>query len=78
MMFRPGNTYIRPKFGIYRRIFHMTSFGLPDMGDLDRTPREIMDSHMVRAYLNESINPANGLRETAVLYAYFEMDKLVR
>jgi hypothetical protein len=28
-MFRPGNTYIRPKFGFYRRISHITSFGVP-------------------------------------------------
>ncbi|MDR2542222.1 MAG: hypothetical protein LBC80_02055 [Treponema sp.] len=30
VMFRRGNSYIRPKFGIYRRIYHMTPFGLPD------------------------------------------------
>ena len=30
VMFRPGNTYIRAKFGFYRRIMHMTPFGLPD------------------------------------------------
>jgi hypothetical protein len=30
VMFRNGNSYIRPKFGIYRRIQHMTPFGLPD------------------------------------------------
>ncbi|MDR0455338.1 MAG: hypothetical protein LBH20_01475 [Treponema sp.] len=32
-MFRKGNSYIRPKFGFYRRILHMTPFGLPDMDD---------------------------------------------
>jgi hypothetical protein len=30
VMYRKGNTYIRPKFGIYRRFLHMTPFGLPD------------------------------------------------
>ena len=29
VMFRNGNTYIRPKFGIYRRIKHLDSFGIP-------------------------------------------------
>jgi hypothetical protein len=33
VMFRKGNSYIRPKFGLYRRILHMTSFGLPNMDD---------------------------------------------
>ncbi|MDR2701389.1 MAG: hypothetical protein LBB72_03050 [Spirochaetaceae bacterium] len=33
VMFRKGNSYIRPKFGFYRRILHMTSFGLPNMDD---------------------------------------------
>jgi hypothetical protein len=33
VMFRKGNSYIRPKFGIYRRILHMTPFGLPNMDD---------------------------------------------
>jgi hypothetical protein len=33
VMFRKGNSYIRPKFGLYRRILHMTSFGLPNMED---------------------------------------------
>jgi len=30
VMFRNGNSYARPKFGIYRRIMQMTPFGLPD------------------------------------------------
>jgi len=29
-MFRNGNSYIRPKFGVYRRVMHMSPFGLPD------------------------------------------------
>jgi hypothetical protein len=33
VMFRKGNSYIRPKFGFYRRILHMTPFGLPNMDD---------------------------------------------
>jgi hypothetical protein len=33
VMFRKGNSYIRPKFGIYRRILHMTPYGLPNMDD---------------------------------------------
>ena len=33
VMFRPGNTYIRAKIGVYRRIMHMTPFGLPDPED---------------------------------------------
>ena len=32
-MFRRGNSYIRPKFGVYRRIMHMTPFGLPNPDD---------------------------------------------
>ena len=30
VMFRNGNSYIRPKFGVYRRVMHMTPFGLPN------------------------------------------------
>ena len=30
VMFRNGNSYVRPKFGVYRRIMQMTPFGLPD------------------------------------------------
>ena len=33
VMFRPGNTYIRAKIGFYRRIMHMTPFGLPNPND---------------------------------------------
>jgi hypothetical protein len=33
VMFRKGNSYVRPKFGFYRRILHMTPFGLPNMDD---------------------------------------------
>jgi hypothetical protein len=33
VMFRKGNSYIRPKFGVYRRVMHMTSFGLPNPED---------------------------------------------
>jgi hypothetical protein len=36
VMYRKGNSYIRPKFGIYRRILHMTPFGLPNMEDIVR------------------------------------------
>jgi len=32
-MFRNGNSYIRPKFGVYRRVMHMTPFGLPNPDD---------------------------------------------
>jgi hypothetical protein len=65
MMYRPPNIYIRPKFGLYRRIFHMTPFGLPDF-----------DNPIVTFY-GEELN-ARGEREVAVLFAYFEMDKLIR
>jgi len=33
VMFRKGNTYIRKKSGVYRRIMHMTPFGLPNRED---------------------------------------------
>jgi hypothetical protein len=33
VMFRKGNTYIRAKYGVYRRIMHMTPFGLPNKDD---------------------------------------------
>jgi len=33
VMFRKGNTYIRQKTGVYRRIMHMTPFGLPNPDD---------------------------------------------
>jgi hypothetical protein len=65
MMFRPPNIYIRPKFGIYRRIYHMTPFGLPNLDD------------PVLTYLGEGRNE-RGEREMVVLYADFEMDKLIR
>jgi hypothetical protein len=65
MTYRPGNIYIRPKFGVYRRVFNMTPFGLPNISD------------PVINYWAEPLNE-NGMRETAVLYAYFEMDKLKR
>ena len=65
MMYRPQNIYIRPKFGIYRRIMHMTPFGLPDL------------NNPVLAFNGERRN-ANGHREVIVLFADFEMDKLIR
>jgi hypothetical protein len=68
MMYRPPNIYIRPKFGIYRRIFHMTPFGLPDF-----------DNPVVTFYGEEIVKRGGKeMRETAVLFAYFEMDKLIR
>ena len=33
VMFRKGNTYVRQKTGVYRRIMHMTPFGLPNPDD---------------------------------------------
>jgi hypothetical protein len=33
VMFRKGNTYVRQKNGVYRRIMHMTPFGLPNPAD---------------------------------------------
>lgn len=33
VMFRKGNTYVRAKTGVYRRIMHMTPFGLPNPQD---------------------------------------------
>jgi len=65
VMYRPGNVYIRPKFGIYRRVFHMTPFGLPDF-----------DNPVITFY-GEKRNE-RGEREMIVLYADIEMDKLIR
>jgi len=65
MMYRPQNIYIRPKFGIYRRVLHMTPFGLPNPDD------------PVLTFLGEEKN-ARGEREVTVLFADFEMDKLIR
>jgi hypothetical protein len=65
MMYRPPNIYIRPKFGFYRRIVHMTPFGLPNHDD------------PVLTYFGEPRN-ANGDREAIILFADFEMDKLRR
>jgi len=64
-MYRPGNVYIRPKFGIYRRVFHMTPFGLPDF------------VNPVITFFGEKRNE-RGEREMVVLYADIEMDKLIR
>ncbi|MCL2444147.1 MAG: hypothetical protein FWD13_11895, partial [Treponema sp.] len=65
VMYRTGNSYIRPKFGIYRRIMHMTPFGLPN------------PDNPVLVYFGEERNE-RGEREMTVLYADFEMDKLRR
>ncbi|MCL2804665.1 MAG: polysaccharide lyase [Treponema sp.] len=65
VMYRPFNSYIRPKFGVYRRILHMTPFGLPD------------PANPVLTFLGEEKNE-RGEREMAVLFADFEMDKLIR
>jgi len=65
MMYRPQNIYIRPKFGVYRRVLHMTPFGLPNLND------------PVLTFLGEEKNE-RGERETTVLFADFEMDKLIR
>ena len=65
MMYRPQNIYIRPKFGIYRRILHMTPFGLPNIDD------------PVLTFLGEERNH-KGEREVTVLFADIEMDKLKR
>jgi len=59
VMYRPENSYIRPKFGLYRRIMHLTPFGLPNPED------------PVTEFLAEN-------NEVVVLYADFEMDKLIR
>ena len=67
VMFRRGNTYVRQKTGVYRRIMHMTPFGLPNPQDeveeYKKEGRKIVDT--------------NGLliSEIQVLYTEFEMDK---
>jgi len=73
VMYRKGNSYIRPKFGIYRRIMHVSPFGLPDEEDpvtafLAETKAETLDYRG---------NPVQS-QEVVVLYADIEMDKLKR
>jgi len=71
MTYRPGNSYARPKFGIYRRIVHMNPFGVPDMHITpDGTPC-FERSNFVRVFLRENWT-------TSVWFADIEMDRLRR
>jgi len=73
VMYRKGNSYIRPKFGIYRRIMHVSPFGLPDEED----PVTEFLAENKAATLDYRGNPVQS-QEVVVLYADIEMDKLKR
>jgi hypothetical protein len=74
MTYRPGNSYARPKFGVYRRIVHMTPFGVPDMHiNPDGTP-DFEKSNFVQAFQRE-------FKERGKISTWFtdiEMDRLKR
>ena len=75
MTYRPGNSYARPKFGLYRRIVHMTPFGVPDMY-IDRygTP-DFERSRFVQAFMSER----GGKRWTTTMwFTDIEMDRFRR
>jgi len=82
VMFRKGNSYIRPKFGLYRRILHMTPFGLPNMDDPVteyRAEHEQDEAAVPYTVINENEETVLNIEnEVVVLYADIEMDKLKR